>query len=164
MIQVKVCGVTRVEDALAAIDAGADAIGLNFIAGTPRALDDERGREISAVCAGRVVRVGVFRELQHRVGSSVGLEPPVHVVVLDELGGILPDSLAPLDQRPCGSVRRSGPLPPHAHLVSDRGPQRLGNELHRRVLHRQQIRGRQRETRPLQVHTARPIDEPHREP
>ena len=41
MIQVKVCGVTRVEDALAAVEAGADAIGLNFVEGTPRALDEK---------------------------------------------------------------------------------------------------------------------------
>ena len=37
---VKICGVTDVAGALAAIRAGADAIGLNFVPGTPRALDE----------------------------------------------------------------------------------------------------------------------------
>ncbi len=37
---VKICGVTDVAGALAAVRAGADAIGLNFVPGTPRALDE----------------------------------------------------------------------------------------------------------------------------
>ncbi len=78
MIQVKVCGVTRVEDALAAVDAGADAIGLNFVEGTPRALDDDRAREISKRLAGLVVRVGVFRDATAeriaQVVEDVGLD------------------------------------------------------------------------------------------
>ncbi len=62
MIQVKVCGITTPEDARAAIEAGADALGLNFVPGTLRALDDAAARSISAAVAGRVVRVGVFQD------------------------------------------------------------------------------------------------------
>ena len=45
-VRVKICGITRVEDALAAIAAGADMIGLNFYAKTPRFVDVDRAREI----------------------------------------------------------------------------------------------------------------------
>ncbi len=63
MTRVKICGITRLEDAQLAIEVGADLIGLNFVPGTPRALERERAAEISAACAGRIVRVGVFRDL-----------------------------------------------------------------------------------------------------
>ncbi|MFQ5699906.1 MAG: tryptophan synthase subunit beta [Myxococcota bacterium] len=77
-MQVKICGITSADDAELAIAAGADAIGLNFVPETPRALEPERAREISRVCRGRVVRVGVFRdpdprELRDRA-ASVGLD------------------------------------------------------------------------------------------
>jgi phosphoribosylanthranilate isomerase len=57
---VKICGITNVEDALVAVEAGADALGLNFVSGTPRYIDVERAREIASAVAGRVKTVGVF--------------------------------------------------------------------------------------------------------
>jgi tryptophan synthase beta chain len=75
---VKICGLTCDEDARLAMDAGADAIGLNFVEGTPRAIDPERAREISRAAAGRVLRIGVFRDASpERVAElveSVGLD------------------------------------------------------------------------------------------
>ncbi|MGH7925371.1 MAG: phosphoribosylanthranilate isomerase [Candidatus Binatus sp.] len=59
-VRVKICGVTRVEDALAAIAAGADMIGLNFYAKTPRYIDIDRAREIRAAVGSRATVVGVF--------------------------------------------------------------------------------------------------------
>ncbi|MEE8331823.1 MAG: tryptophan synthase subunit beta [Acidimicrobiia bacterium] len=78
MTQVKVCGITSVADAEAAVAAGADAIGLNFVAGTPRALDPAVAASISAAVAGRTVRVGVFQgadgDLIDRLIEDVGLD------------------------------------------------------------------------------------------
>ena len=88
MTYVKICGITSVDDARAAVDAGADAIGINFVPGSPRCVDVETASEISRAVAGRVVRVGVFldpapeevRERVERVGLDVvqlhGAEPP----------------------------------------------------------------------------------------
>jgi len=59
-VKVKICGVTRVDDALAAIDLGADMIGVNFYAPSPRCVSLERACEIrqAVVASGKVV--GVF--------------------------------------------------------------------------------------------------------
>ncbi len=59
-VRVKICGITRVEDARAAIEAGADMIGLNFYAKTPRYIDLDRAREIRAAVSSRTTVVGVF--------------------------------------------------------------------------------------------------------
>jgi phosphoribosylanthranilate isomerase len=59
-VRVKICGITRVEDAHAAIAAGADMIGLNFYAKTPRYVDLEQAREIRVAVGSRATLVGVF--------------------------------------------------------------------------------------------------------
>lgn len=58
--RVKICGITRVRDGLAACAAGADAIGLVFWSGTPRRVDVLRAREIADALPPFVTRVGLF--------------------------------------------------------------------------------------------------------
>lgn len=60
MFQIKICGVTTVADALDAVAAGADAIGLNFAARSPRCITIEQARLIAASLPAQVVKVGVF--------------------------------------------------------------------------------------------------------
>jgi phosphoribosylanthranilate isomerase len=57
---VKICGITRPEDAEQAVAAGADLIGLNFWRGSKRFVDDKRAREIVAAIPHGVLKVGVF--------------------------------------------------------------------------------------------------------
>jgi phosphoribosylanthranilate isomerase len=57
---VKICGITRVEDALAAARAGADAIGFVFYPPSPRAIAPARAAEIAAALPQGVAKVGVF--------------------------------------------------------------------------------------------------------
>ena len=59
-VRVKICGITRVEDAHAAIDAGADMLGLNFYAKSPRYVELDRARQIRAAIGSRAALVGVF--------------------------------------------------------------------------------------------------------
>lgn len=51
-LAVKVCGITRVVDAVAAVAAGVDAIGLNFVPMSRRRIDLATARAILAVVPG----------------------------------------------------------------------------------------------------------------
>ena len=61
MIRIKICGITRVEDARAAAEAGADAIGLVF-AESSRRVTTEKAREICRSLPPFVTRVGLFMD------------------------------------------------------------------------------------------------------
>ena len=58
--RVKICGITRIEDALAAVNAGADAIGLVFYAQSPRCVTIEQAQKIVAAIPPFVSVVGLF--------------------------------------------------------------------------------------------------------
>jgi len=60
MTWVKICGITRPEDAVAAADLGAVAIGLVFWPESPRSVDRARAREIVAALPPFIAAVGVF--------------------------------------------------------------------------------------------------------
>jgi phosphoribosylanthranilate isomerase len=57
---IKICGITRPEDADYAVKQGAGAIGLNFWRGSKRFVEDGQAREILAAITAPVMRVGVF--------------------------------------------------------------------------------------------------------
>ncbi len=59
-VTVKICGITSEADALAAAEAGADAIGLMFYECSPRHVTLEQAKAISAALPPHVMRVGVF--------------------------------------------------------------------------------------------------------
>jgi len=59
-VKVKICGVTRADDAVASIEAGADLIGLNFFAQSPRYLSIDRARMVRDAIGVRAKVVGVF--------------------------------------------------------------------------------------------------------
>jgi len=59
-MMVKVCGITNREDALAAVDAGASAIGFNFYRESPRYISHTGAAMIAAKIPANVWKVGVF--------------------------------------------------------------------------------------------------------
>ena len=60
-VAVKICGIRSVESALAAIDAGADFIGLNFVPTSKRKINEGTAREIVEAVEGQAMTVGVFQ-------------------------------------------------------------------------------------------------------
>src|SRR5918912_255425 len=60
MALVKICGITNAEDALAAVEAGADLLGFNFYARSPRHVSPRDARLVAEELPDGVARVGVF--------------------------------------------------------------------------------------------------------
>ena len=58
--RIKICGITRHADALAAVEAGADALGFVFWPGTPRRVDPAVARDIVATLGPFITTVGLF--------------------------------------------------------------------------------------------------------
>lgn len=74
---VKICGITRPEDALAAARAGAHAVGLVFYAPSPRYVTPARAAEIIRVLPPFVTTVGLFVDARAEEVSSTLAEVPV---------------------------------------------------------------------------------------
>lgn len=58
--RIKICGITREADADAVVQAGADALGLNFAPSSPRRVDVDQAAAIAARVRGQICRVGLF--------------------------------------------------------------------------------------------------------
>ncbi|RRV21219.1 phosphoribosylanthranilate isomerase [Pseudomonas sp. o96-267] len=63
VVRSKICGITRIEDALAAVEAGADAIGLVFYGKSPRAVGVEQAAAIVQALPPFVTTVGLFVDM-----------------------------------------------------------------------------------------------------
>jgi phosphoribosylanthranilate isomerase len=74
MTWIKICGITNLEDALTAVEAGADAVGFVFYERSPRRVEVETAREIVNGLPAGVEKVGVFagEALRHRLEIAAG--------------------------------------------------------------------------------------------
>jgi phosphoribosylanthranilate isomerase len=78
MVWVKICGVTGVEDALGCVEAGADAVGINFYERSPRHCSPQTARAIVEAVGTGAVTVGIFVDKSYEeivaLRESVGFE------------------------------------------------------------------------------------------
>ncbi len=82
MFQVKICGITTVDDARSARDAGADAIGLNFYPPSPRCIARDLAERIVAAVADQVAVVGVFVNAPILEMTELADKLPLHFIQL----------------------------------------------------------------------------------
>jgi len=75
--RVKICGITRIDDALAAAAAGADAIGLVFYAASPRSIGIDQAAAICAALPPFVSAVGLFVDADAEAVQSVLRQVPL---------------------------------------------------------------------------------------
>jgi phosphoribosylanthranilate isomerase len=114
-VKIKVCGVTDPANALAAVEMGADYLGLNFYPGSPRYVSVERAREIAGAVGGRVPLVGVFVN-----APAAGIAETVERVGLDLVqlsGDEGPETVGPFAERTIKAFRTGG-LPGGAELAA----------------------------------------------
>lgn len=111
MFRIKICGLTSAADAMAAAEAGADALGLNFYPPSPRFISRDVASEITAAVAAkfgsRVCKVGLFVNATAdeiaRTYDDLGLD------LIQLHGDERPDILRALAPRPVMKAFRIGP-------------------------------------------------------
>lgn len=107
-VRIKICGITSVHDAEAALDLGADFIGLNFWRRSPRRVDVALGGEIARIVRGKASLVGVFvnetpAEVA-KIADTVGLD------LIQFHGDESAEEIEPWGERALKAVRFSGEL------------------------------------------------------
>lgn len=78
--RIKICGLTRPEDVLAAIEAGADALGFVFYPPSPRFIDIERAASLVQLVPPFVTTVGLFVNAEPQVVRETLAAVPLHLL------------------------------------------------------------------------------------
>jgi phosphoribosylanthranilate isomerase len=122
---IKICGITNEEDARAAIHAGANALGFNFYAKSPRYIDLARARAIAEGVPAGVLSVGVFVNASEEELIEASSEVPLDVL---QVHGEFPPLDLAASFRIWRAIQASDPpavLDPHieAHLLDSTSAQ-----------------------------------------
>jgi len=78
--RVKICGITSIEDALVAVDAGADALGLVFYEASPRSVSISQARQIALAVGPFVVVTGLFVDADPEFVNAVLNDVPLQLL------------------------------------------------------------------------------------
>jgi phosphoribosylanthranilate isomerase len=106
VFQIKICGITTLEDALLVAQSGADAIGLNFYPKSPRYLSPDRAQAIVDAIPTGVLKVGLFVNLPP--ADACRTFDDLRLDLLQLHGDEAPEQLAQLGSRPVMKAFRVG--------------------------------------------------------
>jgi phosphoribosylanthranilate isomerase len=106
VFRIKICGVTTIEDARLVARSGADAIGLNFYAPSPRHLPLERATHVAEEIPDSVAKVGVFVNADEE--NICDLYDRLSLDYVQLHGDETPEYLARLEHRPVIRAFRVG--------------------------------------------------------
>jgi phosphoribosylanthranilate isomerase len=107
VIRVKICGITTAADALASVAAGADALGFNFVEGTPRYVAPDVAAAIIADLPPFVTPVGIFWD--HPSGHVKAVAEQCGLAALQFHGDEPPEALAEHRLPTIKTIKVSGP-------------------------------------------------------
>lgn len=123
MTRVKICGITSVEDAAAAVEAGADALGFVFVPGTPRLVRPEVAARIVRELPPFLTTVGVFvdqplDEVLHIAGQCALQAVQLHGEEPEEYSRRIPVRvIKAIRVREAGDLHPVATYPAHAFLL-----------------------------------------------
>jgi phosphoribosylanthranilate isomerase len=134
--RVKICGVMSEEQALACVDAGADAVGVNLVASSPRRVDEPTARRIAAAVGSRALVVAVVAG--RTVASMWALREATGVGCLqlhgdesaDDVAALLPHAYKAIRVGDAGDVARAEAMPGDYVLVDAKVEGALGGTGH----------------------------------
>ncbi len=109
-MKVKICGLTHLEDAFAAVEAGADMLGFNFYPASPRYIEPHRCASITAALRARRVSallVGVFVNAPPSAIDSILKECGLHLAQLH--GDETPATVQALEGKAFKAIRPQTP-------------------------------------------------------
>ena len=106
--RIKICGITTPEDALLAVEVGADYLGLNFFSGGSRYIDLHRAHEIRAAVGPEASLVGVF--VNHESAEIEDLAEALALDLLQFHGDEGPEQIGPFSDRAIKVWRRPDSL------------------------------------------------------
>ncbi|OGW36234.1 MAG: N-(5'-phosphoribosyl)anthranilate isomerase [Nitrospirae bacterium RBG_13_39_12] len=89
-VKVKICGITNIDDAIAAVDFGADALGFVFFKGSPRYISPEDAAVIIKQLPPFITTIGVFVDEKPKKVEKIIIQTMVDIVQLH--GNEPPDS------------------------------------------------------------------------
>jgi phosphoribosylanthranilate isomerase len=101
-VRVKICGITNPEDALAAVDFGADALGFVFFRESPRYVAEDRAASIIRQLPPFITTTGVFVNMKPEEMENVALRTGIDAI---QLHGDEPPSLCTLSRRIIKAIR-----------------------------------------------------------